>query len=156
VVTTEIRRVRDASDFESLHALLSEYEDRLPPDLRHGSVPDLATVKRRYSDPNAAFLAVSGGVAAGCVAVTRLDAARARLRHLFVAPAFRSRGLARQLTGAAIAFAGESGCGVLTLDTEKARLEPAYRLYLSLGFEECAPDGPVDYACPTFMRLRLR
>lgn len=148
--------MRGASDFELLRALLTEYENRLPPDLRHGSVPDAAAVARLYRDPNAAFLAVRGGVAAGCVAVTRLDASKARLRHLFVTPAFRGRGLARQLTEAAIAFAGENGYGVLTLDTEKTRLEPAYRLYVSLGFEECAPDGPVDYECPTFMRLRLR
>lgn len=156
MATAEIRRVRGPRDVERLHALLTEYEERLPADLRHGSVPDLAAVERRYGDPNAAFLAVGEGVAAGCVAVTRFDASRARLRHLFVTPAFRGRGLARRLTEAAIAFAAESGYGVLALDTEKTRLAAAYRLYVSLGFEECAPYGPVDYETPTFMQLRLR
>jgi hypothetical protein len=62
-----------------------------------------------------------------------------------------SRGVAEALT-----FLRESGYRRVVLDTDKERLRAAYELYGSLGFSECEPYGPVDYASPTFMELRLR
>ena len=56
----------------------------------------------------------------------------------------------------AIAFARDSGFHRLVLDTEKSELVAAYRLYRSLGFEECAPFASVSYDTPTFMELPLR
>ena len=46
-------------------------------------------------------------------------------------------------------------CDCVVLDTHAERLPAAYGLYLSLGFSDCDAYGTVDYACPTYMELRL-
>ena len=55
----------------------------------------------------------------------------------------------------ALAFLEQHDYRRVVLDTEKQRLQTAYNLYRSFGFEECAPYAEVDYRCPTFMELRL-
>jgi putative acetyltransferase len=155
-IVVDVRRVNDDAGFEQLHALLREYEAALPPDLRHGVVGDLATVRTQYGDPHAAFVALDGARAAGCIGVTRRDARDALVLRLYVRPEQRGRGVARLLVEAALAFARSRGFERAVLDTDKARLAAAYALYESLGFTECAPYGPVDYASPTYMELRLR
>jgi putative acetyltransferase len=152
----DVRRVNDDADFEQLHGLLLEYEAALPPDLRHGVVGDLAAVRVQYSDPHAAFVARDGARGVGCIGVTRRDARDALILRLYVPPEQRGRGTARRLVEAVLAFARAGGFERAVLDTDKTRLTAAYALYESLGFTECAPYGPVDYASPTYMELRLR
>ncbi len=133
-----------------------DYEQSLPADLRHGLVPDFESVRRAYGEPNGAFVAMDEDEAVGCVAVMRLDASRALVLRLFVRPNARGGGTGRKLVVAALAFARDRGYARLVLDTDKARLPGAYQLYRSLGFTECEPYGPVDYASPTYMDLDLR
>ena len=92
--------------------------------------------------------------AAGCVAVTEIDLETAVLKRLFVRSCYRGVGAARALIETALAFLRDRGYRRVVLDTEKERLRPAYELYRSLGFEECAPYGEVDYRFPTFMELQ--
>lgn len=150
----EIRRVSNEEEFRALHALLVAYEYDLPESLRHGAVPELADLKAAYGGSDTALLAFDEVGAAGCVAVKALDSQTAILARLFVIPRARGRGAARSLASAAIALARESFARIV-LDTDKEQLPAAYRLYLSLGFCECAPYAPVAYASPTFMELRL-
>lgn len=151
----EVASVQAEEDFRRLYELFAEYEAWLPQDLRHGSVPDVDDLKAAYAGRNAAFLATHDGRAIGCVAVMARDRETALLRHLFVTPQSRGLGAARSLVTRAIAFVRESGFLRIALDTEKERLKPAYRLYRSLGFEECRPHGEVEYGSPTFMELLL-
>jgi GNAT superfamily N-acetyltransferase len=151
----EIRRVSDESDFERLYDLFVEYEADLPPELRHGVVPAMPGLRATYTGKSAAFMALSEGEAMGCVAVRELGPDTALLLRLFVRPARRGLGAARLLTKAAIAHARESGCRRIVLDTNREQLEPAYRLYQSLGFVECEPFAEVAYEFPTFMELLL-
>ena len=152
---TQIRRAQSDADFARLHGILIEYEADLPPELRHGSVPSVADLQDEYAGRRAAFVALSNDAAIGCVAVTALDPTTAVLLRLFVSPQGRRRGVARSLVEAAIAFARENGYDRMTLDTHKAQLPAAYRLYQSLGFVECRPLTEVTYECPTFMELSL-
>jgi GNAT superfamily N-acetyltransferase len=147
--------VCDESGFERLHVLLSEYEQSLPADLRHGSVPDLPSLRATYVRPNAAFLALIENSVAGCVGLIRRDPESAIVQRLYAKPAFRGHGVGRALVATTIAFARKSGCRRMLLDTHAERLPAAYRLYRSLGFSDCEPYGSVDYACPTYMELRL-
>lgn len=142
----EVERVRGSAGFARLHQLLGEYERDLPEDLRHGSEPMV----------DAAFLARIDGEDAGCVIVSSVATPSAILQRLYVRANYRGKGAARALAQAAIAYAREHGCARIVLDTDAQRLNAAFSLYRSLGFEECAPYGPVDYATPTFMQLRLR
>jgi putative acetyltransferase len=151
-----IERVGDAQRLAQFHALLIEYENFLPADLRHGASPDLNRARAMSSDPNAGFLASVEGEPAGCVVLTRLDARTAIVQRLFVKPRYRGHGAARSLVLAALDFARERNLDRVVLDTERDRLPEAYRLYLSLGFHDCdSCYDAVGYANPTFMELTL-
>jgi GNAT superfamily N-acetyltransferase len=154
-MAVEVRPAQTAGDFDQLYELLTAYEADLPPDLRHGCVPDASRLRLAAGDGEAAFLATVEERAVGCVAVRRLDRTNALIMRLFVEPGGRRAGAARALVAAALAFLREQHYARVVLDTDKAQLEPAYRLYRSFGFEECAAYGPVDYASPTFMELHL-
>jgi GNAT superfamily N-acetyltransferase len=147
--------VRGESDLRVLHDLFIEYEADLPKNLRHGAVPDLATLQEIY-ERDAAFLAIDDGKPIGCVAVKKFDPESALMLRLFVQPEGRGLGAARSLVMATIEYARERRLARIVLDTNKEQLEPAYRLYRSLGFEECEPFTTVSYECPIFMELRLR
>jgi GNAT superfamily N-acetyltransferase len=153
-MAVEVRRAERNSDFRRLFDLLVEYEADLPPDLRHGAVADVADLKTAYAEPNAAFLAEIESVAIGCVVARCLDAGTTVIARLFVTPKYRRLGAARLLVLEAIRFAREQKYCRVVLDTNKERLRPAYGLYRSLGFAECAPSG-VTYESPTFMELRI-
>jgi putative acetyltransferase len=75
------------------------------------------------------------GVAAGCIAY-RAIADGCEIKRLYVAPAFRSRGLARKLVVEAMARAAARGFTRAELDTDIGNMGEALRLYLSLGFKE--------------------
>lgn len=150
-----VRRAEDERDFTQLRELFLAYEGDLIPELRHGEVPGIDELSRRYGGENAAFLAVGEERAAGCIAVVRFDPQTAVIRHLFVDPRARGAGAARKLVTAAIAYAREAGCERIVLDTAKEHLAIAYRLYLSFGFRETAPYTTVRYPSPTFMELVL-
>jgi GNAT superfamily N-acetyltransferase len=153
-----VRRAQSDADFRHLHELFVAYESDLPAVLRHGEVPNLLGIARTYGLPNAAFVAIFEKRAIGCVALKRTPGDRAGaavLLRLFVRPEHRRLGAARLLLQAAIAFAREAGDERIVLDTHKGQLEAAYRLYRSLGFQECEAYGEVSYQSPTFMQLEL-
>ena len=154
-MTTATLQVRSDADFARLHELLVEYERYLPPALRHGPVPGQSELPATYAAPAAAFLALSDAEAIGCVAVTPLDAATAVLLRLYVRQEHRGAGAGRSLVTSALTFLRESGYERVVLETDKGQLEPAYRLYLSLGFAECTPYAAGHTDCATFMELRF-
>ena len=151
-----MRAVAGEAEFRALRGLFVEYEADLPAHLRHGAVPGLAKLIGTYAGNNRAFLAMADGAAIGCVAVREFDRQSALLLRLYVKPAHRGLGVARTLVESVIGFARERNRRRVILDTNKAALDPAYRLYRSMGFAECEPFSAVTYACPTFMELRLR
>jgi GNAT superfamily N-acetyltransferase len=96
------------------------------------------------------------GQACGCVALDERDAATGVVKRLYVKPSFRGHGVARALMDDLLAAARERGYTRVILDTNREQLEAAYKLYLSMGFTEYeACEEGVDYACPTFMELKL-
>lgn len=149
-------RASTPTDFSELQRLLSEYEESLPGELRHGAVPEARELSRKYEDLDAAFIGRADDRAAACVVIDRLSASLAAIRRLYVRPAFRRRGLARALVLSACEFARSAGYERIALDTDKETLPDAYALYRSLGFTACAPFAAVPYANATFLELRLR
>ena len=151
----EIHTAAGKADFLLLYQLFLAYESALPSNLRHGSVPDAEELGRRYAQGDAAFIALHEGRPIGCVAVAERNAQDALMLRLFVHPASRGMGAGRSLVHAVIRYAGERGYDRVVLDTDKKQLIAAYRLYRSLGFQECDPFAAVAYESPTFMELRL-
>ena len=80
------------------------------------------------------WIADRGGEILGCVGLTRMSAAQARLRLLFVEPAARGTGLGRRLTETCIAYARAKGYSEIVLWTVSV-LDAARKLYADLGFE---------------------
>ncbi|MFG2982270.1 GNAT family N-acetyltransferase [Streptomyces sp. NPDC048258] len=90
-------------------------------------------------DPQTAFVddvvlvASSGDTAMGCLVVTAPEEGRAEVKRLWTDPAFRGRGIASRLIGAALAHAAESGVSTVGLSVWKWRTG-AIALYERLGF----------------------
>mgnify|MGYP001324600041 CR=1 FL=1 len=143
-------------DFSVFRTLIVEYELSLPNELKHSDFEgELDNLELHYGPPNVALVALVDEEPAGCVALVPLDASTAIMKKLYVTPAFRNIGVARKLLATLIDAAREHRFSRIVLDTDRDRLEAAYRLYLSLGFAECEPYGEVDHASPTFMELHL-
>ena len=126
------------------HELLTEYfamrtlgfEDRV-----YNTVfPDPA----KFTPPAGVFLVVSeGDEVAGCGGIRMLSPVRAELKHLWVRPGNRGRGLGEALVAELERRAVELGATELVLDTHES-LESAGRLYARRGFTAIEPynDNP--------------
>jgi GNAT superfamily N-acetyltransferase len=151
-----VRIAASSHDFAIFREMAIEYEDSLPHDLQHAEFEkERSRVNEVYAPPHAAFIAALDGVPCGCVAMVALDESTAIVKKLYVRPSARNRGAGRALMNALVALAGDRRFERLVLDTQKDRLNDAYRLYVSLGFAECAPFADVTYASPTFMELHV-
>ncbi|MFF4098782.1 GNAT family N-acetyltransferase [Streptomyces sp. NPDC001903] len=108
-----------------------------------GAVADVHGLPERYQaevlDPRTAFvddavlLALSGDTVAGCLVVTAPTGGRSEIKRLWTDPAFRGRGIASGLLGAALAHAAENGVSGVRLSVWKWRTG-AIALYERLGF----------------------
>jgi len=154
-MTLRTFRAETVAHYTQLRDLLIAYEADLPGDLRHNQDLTKEALDSTYSGRSGAFLVEVDDQVAGCVAVSEGDLETGVLKRLFVRSRHRGVGAARALVEIALAFMRERGYRRAVLDTEKRRLRPAYELYRSFGFEECAAYGEVDYRFPTFMELRL-
>ena len=117
---------------------------------------ELAHLEGKYGPPGGKLILARGdGEAAGCIALKQMDEpGRCELKRLYVRPAFRGRGLGRELTEAIIAAARELGYKEMLLDTLPF-LQSAQRIYRAAGFREIEKynDSPMDDA--TYMKLIL-
>jgi putative acetyltransferase len=157
MVRVTVAPARGEGELASLRRLLERYQAELPADLRVDDLEgELEELAQRYPPSSAELLlAHEDGEAAGCVIVHSLDALTLEIRRLYVEPKFRGSGAGRALMEAAIAFARTRPARRIVLDTERDHLRGAYKLYLSLGFVECAPYATAKYANPTYMELPL-
>lgn len=101
------------------------------------------------------FFAVRRGEAVGtCAAIVR-EAETVELAKLAVASGVRGRGIGRQLSEAAIAWARGRGARRVVL-VSSTKLTAALRLYERLGFEYCAlPADPGYETADIYMELAL-
>ena len=90
-------------------------------------------------DPRAAFagdtvlVAEVGGNAVGCVVASAPTGDSTEVKRLWVDPAWRGRGVAKALVGAALRHAADTGVGSVRLSVWRWR-EDAIGLYQRLGF----------------------
>ncbi len=89
----------------------------------------------------------------GCVALRPFAAEVLELKRLFVYPAFRSRGIGRQLLESALQWARAAGYRRIHLDTIKTRMPSAVRMYKALGFVEVPAEGGI--AMPDLVEMEL-
>lgn len=130
-------------DLEQVRELLREYAAWVDDDVCFGAFDDeVASLPGAYAPPDGGlWLARTGAVAVGMVALRFLDAQparRAELKRLWVRPAHRGHGLGRALTLTAIDEARVKGYVAICLDTLE-RMSSARAMYISLGFRPIAP-----------------
>jgi GNAT superfamily N-acetyltransferase len=112
-----------------------------------------------YEQGGGCLLAHARGEPTGFVAWRALPASIVpvawELKRLWVRPGGRGLGMGRALTQAILDRASASGIKAVFLDTVPAVMEAAYRLYLQMGFEPCAPynDNPVEELAYLVKRL---
>jgi putative acetyltransferase len=88
------------------------------------------------ADPQLTFLVARiDGHAAGCGALRPLEPGVGEVKRMFVRPAFRGRGVARQVLAALEAAARARGYSMLRLETATRQPE-AIGLYRSAGYVE--------------------
>jgi len=108
-----------------------------------------------YAPPGGRLaLALAGGQPAGCVALRRLDAARAEAKRLYVRPAFRGRGIGLALLQWVIGEARAAGYREMLGDTMPA-MRRALDMYDQLGFERIEPYAPEPTPGAIYLRLKL-
>lgn len=161
-----IRKACFPDDLSFVAALWRSYGDELRAmgvgDLGGETVePDIALLERSEGwDHWHIYLAFVDDVPAGTAALTplpHLGADVAEGRRLYVAPAARGRGLARQLLQIGEEDARCLGFTTLHLDTFHGSAGAApFALYSSLGFHECAPYNDYPPERVRFLKKELR
>ena len=136
--------------------LFEEYAAAIGIDLSfQGFAAELAALPGLYAPPRGRLLlALEGDEALACIALRPREEGVCEMKRLFVRPAFRRQGLGRRLAQQLIAEAHAIGYARMRLDTLSS-MQPALRLYESLGFVRC----PAYYETPlpntVFMELQL-
>ena len=136
--------------------LFTEYARSIDIDLCFQSFDrELAELPGKYAPPEGRlFLALAEQPPAGCVALRKIEDGICEMKRLYVRPAFRGRGLGRQLADEVITAAHKIGYERMRLDTLSS-MTPAIALYESLGFRRI----PAYYNNPSglavFFELKL-
>ena len=126
---------------EQVRSLFVEYAASLAlPLCFQGFDEEMRALPGMYAPPRGRLLlAIEDGNPAGCVGLREWDADTAEMKRLYVAPAYRGRGLGRVLTEAALSEARAVGYRRVRLDTLPSLMQPAIALYRELGFREIPP-----------------
>jgi putative acetyltransferase len=133
------------SDVENVRALFRQYAAALPFDLGfQGFAAELAGLPAPYAPPGGCLLLARDRDAAaiGLVGLKQITARIAEIKRLYVVPQARRLGLGRALLERAIAEAQARRCDRVRLDSHRASMAAAIRLYRHLGFVEIPPYGP--------------
>ncbi len=131
-------------DEPAAHRLLSEYFESRELGFIGGQYRRVFPSSQTFAGPGGAFLIVeSDGADVGCGGLRTIAPGRLEVKHLWLEPHTRGRGLGRALLAELERRARELGATELVLDTN-ASLEAAARLYRSGGFRDVEPynDNP--------------
>ena len=101
------------------------------------------------------MLAEYQGEIAGCVAVHTLSGKICEMKRLYLRPAFRGKGIGRNLAHYIILEARKIGYERMRLDTVAPVMQDAVAMYRKLGFKDIPPycSNPIPGAL--YMELQL-
>jgi putative acetyltransferase len=145
-MTIRITEARWPDDRAIVEKLFREYVASLAEDISFQNVDDeLAGLPGKYARPGGVVLiARDADEAAAAIAYRMVEPGVCEMKRLYVRPAFRGRGLGRELAIELIEHARSQGYRTMLLDT-LASMSSARALYRDLGFAPVAPyyDNPL-------------
>jgi GNAT superfamily N-acetyltransferase len=149
-----IRPAISPTDIECARTLFQEYAGVIGFDLSfQGFNEELAQLPGAYAPPLGRLLiAWADDMPAGCVALRPTSDTICEMKRLFVRPAFRARGIGKELVNAIIREAGQIGYITMQLDTLNT-MTAATKLYESVGFVPRTPYYETPLAETLFMEL---
>jgi len=152
-----ITQAESSKQIDQARALFQEYAAWLEIDLCFQNFDkELAGLPGDYARPEGRLLlAQQDNQVAGCIALRKTGDGICEMKRLFVRPAFRGRGLGRNLIEAIIQEARQIGYKRMRLDTLPPKMNEVIALYCSIGFKEIEAyyTNPVPGA--KFMELSL-
>jgi GNAT superfamily N-acetyltransferase len=150
-------QAESADDIQRTRELFEQYAAWLEIDMCFQNFDhELATLPGHYAPPNGRLLlALEADELAGCVALRKINADMCEMKRLFLRPAFRGRGLGRELAAAIIAAAREIGYQFMRLDTLPGKMDQAIMIYRSMGFQEIQAYYESPVVGTKFMELAL-
>jgi ribosomal protein S18 acetylase RimI-like enzyme len=122
---------------------------------------ELASLPGAYAPPSGCLLLAvenmpgNAGEAIGCAAIRSLEEDVCEMKRLYVRPAFRRNGAARELVEGLIQEARLIGYRRMVLDTLPS-MQAAHKLYRTLGFREIPPYAKNPVPGALFFQLTLR
>jgi ribosomal protein S18 acetylase RimI-like enzyme len=142
--------------WEIARNLVREYAASLNVNLAFQNFDDeLLHFEQEYAPPTGTFLlARHSNAYLACAALRRFSATDAEMKRLYVRPAARNQGLARQLATALIAEAKSLGYARILLDTLPS-MHHAQSLYKSLGFTPTPPYRHNPIQGTSYLQLNL-
>jgi putative acetyltransferase len=145
-VTLRIAEARWPDDRATVESLFREYMSSLTEDISFQNPNnELAGLPGKYARPGGVVLiAWDGTEPAGAVAYRMVEPGVCEMKRLYVRPASRGKGIARELANELIEDARGRGYRTMLLDT-LASMQSARALYHDLGFRPVAPyyDNPL-------------
>lgn len=150
--STATRVAREPATTDLAQRLLAAYFDELAerfpgglePDPAHAAPPD------QLSPPGGAFIVIrAGGQPVGCGGLRRLDDQTAEVKHMWIDPVARGRGLGRELLAALESEALSLGYARIRLDTSR-HLHEAAALYRASGYRSIRAYNENPYAAHWF------
>jgi len=155
---TRIDEAEGEAEVAVARGLIEEYARSLPFSLDFQNfAEELAGLPAPYEPPGGCLLlAWQGDAAVGIVALKPLAPRIGEVKRLYVVPAARGTGLGRVLLECVIDAACTLGHTHLRLDSHRASMEAAIRLYQRLGFVEIPAYGPNLGGELAFFEMKLR
>lgn len=152
-----ISQAISASQVSQIRDLFLEYGESLGFSLCFQSFDkELAELPGDYTPPGGRlFLATEGEMAAGCIALHRIEKDVCEMKRLYVRPAFRGKRLGFNLVETAINSSREIGYTRMRLDTVEPIMKEAVAMYRRFGFREIAPYRVNPIAGALYMELDL-
>jgi ribosomal protein S18 acetylase RimI-like enzyme len=138
---TIIHVLKEGSEMNAVRQLFLDYEKELDVDLSFQHfTEELANPLQKYGGPKGTIiLAYWNDEPAGCIALTSMDQpGYCEMKRLYVRPEYRHHGLGIKLIEKLLDYAARQNYRVMRLDT-LIKLQPAIRLYKSLGFYHIEP-----------------
>ncbi len=154
----EIAPAETPEQIEEIRKLFREYEAWLDIDLCFQDFEsELADLPGKYAKPDGRlFLIHKENLAAGCIALRKIDAEICEMKRLYVREQFRGLGLGKMLIEKLFEEARITGYEKMRLDTLPDKMLSAVKLYKSYGFCEISSYYENPHRETLFMELDLK